>query len=244
MSRGIQVFARGHTRSQTCIPEGFTAIPHHEAAANWTPLLVKGWGMWCVSHRTVNEWHWKDIESQNCLWINIPSPDLNSWRSQHSRVGSTEKPAVPAWSLSANADSSMGSALDLSPTQRQQDHYLKITKIPTFPTKNQQLLHKVLWSIIQMLINTQFLLIYTHTHTSGQQDRLGFLSTMDRNCTKGKLHWRDMETCIKIKSALCHCPLWICTSNSWNFWCGILLPGLSLALFLMDYKRSCWPFFS
>lgn len=97
-------------------------------AANWTHFLAQGWSLWCISHRTVNEWHWKDIESQKPLSGSIPQVlILSSWRSQHSMVGSTAKPVVTAWCLLASADSLMVSALELPPTQRR-FCYLKVTK--------------------------------------------------------------------------------------------------------------------
>lgn len=195
--------------------------------------------------------------SQDCQWMalkgywkpktlsgSIPQVlILGSWKSQHSMVGSTAKPVVTVWCLLANADGLMVSALELSSTQRQWDLYLKVTKNTFFSFKKQQLLHEVLWSIVQMLISTQIQLIYTHTLQESGTD-WGFCKPWTEIALNGSCTKKRWKLCIKRKNALCHCPLWICTSNSWQFWCGILLPGLSLVLFLMDYKRGCWPFLS
>lgn len=148
---------------------------------------------WCelgryISHNG-NDRRWKDIESQNPLWINIagPGPALSSsGEPALPGGGSRAKPVVTVWYLLANADSLMMKTLEISATQSQQDKFfsinlsLKVTKILSFLPKR-QMLHRELWSTVQVLINIQILLVYTHTHiyTLGREERLSFLSVLE-----------------------------------------------------------------
>lgn len=127
---------------------------------------------WYISHRTGIGCHWNYIKCRKPLWINVtgPGPALSSsGGNQYSLEGSTAKAVVTLWYLLANADSLMMKTLEISPTWSQQDKFfsislsLKVTKTLSFLPKR-QLLHKELWSTMQVLINIQILLIYTHTH--------------------------------------------------------------------------------